>query len=175
VPQIEVTFDIDANGIVKVSAKDKATGKEQAISIKASGGLEEDEIDKMVKDAEIYAEDDKKRRETVETRNQAEALTHTAEKTLSDLGDNADEGLRSEVQAAIADVTAALEGEDDTLIKEKTEALSTVMMKLGEAAYSAEGDAEPASDQAAGETSDEVVDAEFEEIDDEDDDIKKAN
>jgi len=105
VPQIEVTFDIDANGIVKVSAKDKATGKEQAISIKASGGLEEDEIDKMVKDAEIYAEDDKKRRETVETRNQAEALTHTAEKTLSDLGDNADEGLRSEVQAAIADVT----------------------------------------------------------------------
>jgi molecular chaperone DnaK len=129
----------------------------------------------MVKDAEIYAEDDKKRRETVETRNQAEALTHTAEKTLSELGDNADEGLRSEVQAAIADVTAALEGEDDTLIKEKTEALSTVMMKLGEAAYSAEGDAEPASDQAAGETSDEVVDAEFEEIDDEDDDIKKAN
>ena len=111
----------------------------------------------------------------METRNQAEALTHTAEKTLSDLGDNADEGLRSEVQAAIADVTAALEGEDDTLIKEKTEALSTVMMKLGEAAYSAEGDAEPASDQAAGETSDEVVDAEFEEIDDEDDDIKKAN
>jgi molecular chaperone DnaK len=148
------------------------------ISIKASGGLEEDEIEKMVNDAEIYAEDDKKRRETVETRNQAEALTHTAEKTLSDLGDKADSALRSEVEAAIADVRAALEGEDETLIKEKTEGLSTVMMKLGEAAYSAEAadkGEETTSDKVSDETSDEVVDAEFEEIDNDDEDIKKAN
>merc|ERR1712054_728393 len=115
VPRIEVTFDIDANGIVKVSAKDKATGKEQAISIKASGGLEENEIEKMVKDAELYAEDDKKRRETVETRNQAEALTHTAEKTLSELGDKADPTLRSDVEAAVAAVKSALEGEDEAI------------------------------------------------------------
>ncbi|MBT5799187.1 MAG: molecular chaperone DnaK, partial [Alphaproteobacteria bacterium] len=173
-PQIEVTFDIDANGIVKVSAKDKATGKEQAISIKASGGLEEDEIEKMVQDAEIYAEDDKKRRETVETRNQAEALTHTAEKTLADLGDKADPALRSEVEAAVADVNSALEGEDDALIKEKTETLSAVMMKLGEAAYqSEEANAGETAENNSDKNADEVVDAEFEEIDE--DDIKKAN
>ena len=182
VPQIEVTFDIDANGIVKVSAKDKATGKEQAISIKASGGLEENEIEKMVKDAELYAEDDKKRRETVETRNQAEALTHTAEKTLSDLGDKADPSLRSDVEAAVAAVKSALEGEDEALIKEKTEALSTTMMKLGEAAYSGDSDdkdGEPTSEKNLNENSDEVVDADFEEIDDSDkdneEDMKKAN
>ena len=182
VPQIEVTFDIDANGIVKVSAKDKATGKEQAISIKASGGLEENEIEKMVKDAELYAEDDKKRRETVETRNQAEALTHTAEKTLSELGDKADPSLRSDVEAAVAAVKSALEGEDEALIKEKTEALSTTMMKLGEAAYSGDSDdkgGEPTSEKNLNENSDEVVDADFEEIDDSDkdneEDMKKAN
>ncbi len=182
VPQIEVTFDIDANGIVKVSAKDKATGKEQAISIKASGGLEENEIEKMVKDAELYAEDDKKRRETVETRNQAEALTHSAEKTLSDLGDKADPSLRSDVEAAVAAVKSALEGEDEALIKEKTEALSTTMMKLGEAAYSGDSDdkdGEPTSEKNLNEKSDEVVDADFEEIDDSDkdneEDMKKAN
>ena len=182
VPQIEVTFDIDANGIVKVSAKDKATGKEQAISIKASGGLEENEIEKMVKDAELYAEDDKKRRETAETRNQAEALTHTAEKTLSDLGDKADSTLRSDVEAAVAAVKSALEGEDEALIKEKTEALSTTMMKLGEAAYSGDSDGkdgEPTSEKNLNENSDEVVDADFEEIDDSDkdneEDMKKAN
>ena len=182
VPQIEVTFDIDANGIVKVSAKDKATGKEQAISIKASGGLEENEIEKMVKDAELYAEDDKKRRESAETRNQAEALTHTAEKTLSDLGDKADPSLRSDVEAAVAAVKSALEGEDEALIKEKTEALSTTMMKLGEAAYSGDSDGkdgEPTSEKNLNENSDEVVDADFEEIDDSDkdneEDMKKAN
>ncbi len=182
VPQIEVTFDIDANGIVKVSAKDKATGKEQAISIKASGGLEENEIEKMVKDAELYAEDDKKRRESVETRNQAEALTHTAEKTLSDLGDKADPSLRSDVEAAVAAVKSALEGEDEALIKEKTEALSTTMMKLGEAAYTGDSDdkdGEATSEKNLNENSDEVVDADFEEIDDSDkdneEDMKKAN
>ena len=182
VPQIEVTFDIDANGIVKVSAKDKATGKEQAISIKASGGLEENEIEKMVKDAELYAEDDKKRRESVETRNQAEALTHTAEKTLSDLGDKADPTLRSDVEAAVAAVKSALEGEDEALIKEKTEALSTTMMKLGEAAYTGDSDdkdGDPTSEKNLNENSDEVVDADFEEIDDSDkdneEDMKKAN
>merc|ERR1711991_324376 len=174
--------DIDANGIVKVSAKDKATGKEQAISIKASGGLEENEIEKMVKDAELYAEDDKKRRETVETRNQAEALTHTAEKTLSDIGDKADPSLRSDVEAAVAAVKSALEGEDEALIKEKTESLSTTMMKLGEAAYSGDSDdknEEPTSEKNLNENSDEVVDADFEEIDDSDkdneEDMKKAN
>jgi len=182
VPQIEVTFDIDANGIVKVSAKDKATGKEQAISIKASGGLEENEIEKMVKDAELYAEDDKKRRETVEIRNQAEALTHTAEKTLSDLSDKVDPSLRSDVEAAVAAVKSALEGEDEALIKEKTEALSTTMMKLGEAAYSGDTDDKdgvPTSEKNLNENSDEVVDADFEEIDDSDkdneEDMKKAN
>ena len=182
VPQIEVTFDIDANGIVKVSAKDKATGKEQAISIKASGGLEENEIEKMVKDAELYAEDDKKRRESVETRNQAEALTHTAEKTLSDLGDKADPTLRSDVEAAVVAVKSALEGEDEALIKEKTEALSTTMMKLGEAAYTGDSDdkdGDPTSEKNLNENSDEVVDADFEEIDDSDkdneEDMKKAN
>lgn len=182
VPQIEVTFDIDANGIVKVSAKDKATGKEQAISIKASGGLEENEIEKMVKDAELYAEDDKKRRETVETRNQAEALTHTAEKTLSDLGDKAESALRTEVESAVSDVKSALEGDDEALIKEKTEALSTVMMKLGEAAYSTEpsnASEDHTAEQGGGAAEDDVVDADFEEIDDSseenEEDIKKAN
>ena len=182
VPQIEVTFDIDANGIVKVSAKDKATGKEQAISIKASGGLEENEIEKMVKDAELYAEDDKKRRETVETRNQAEALTHTAEKTLSDLGDKAESALRTEVESAVSEVKSALEGDDEALIKEKTEALSTVMMKLGEAAYSTEpsnASEDHTAQQGSGAAEDDVVDADFEEIDDSseenEEDIKKAN
>ncbi len=182
VPQIEVTFDIDANGIVKVSAKDKATGKEQAISIKASGGLEENEIEKMVKDAELYAEDDKKRRESVETRNQAEALIHTAEKTLSDLGDKADPTLRSDVEAAVVAVKSALEGEDEALIKEKTELLSTTMMKLGEAAYTGDSDdkdGDSTPEKNLNENSDEVVDADFEEIDDSDkdneEDMKKAN
>ena len=168
VPQIEVTFDIDANGIVKVSAKDKATGKEQAISIKASGGLEDTDIEDMIKDAEANAEADKKRREEVETRNQAEALVHGAEKSLTERGDKADGALKSDVEAAIAEVKTALEGDDSEDIKAKTEALSNAMMKMGEAAYQAAGGEEGMAEAAAGGATndDGVVDAEFEEVDD---------
>ena len=164
VPQIEVTFDIDANGIVKVSAKDKATGKEQAISIKASGGLDDSEIEQMVKDAEANAEADKERRDQVEARNQAEALVHGAEKSIADLGDKADEANKAEVEAAIADLKSALEGDDIEAIKAKTEALSTAMMKMGEAAYQAAGGDEAAADGGAGANDDGVVDADFEEV-----------
>ena len=164
VPQIEVTFDIDANGIVKVSAKDKATGKEQAISIKASGGLEDDDIEQMIKDAEANAEADKKRREEVETRNQAEALVHGAEKSIADLGDKAEAGAKAEVEAAVADLKTALEGDDGEAIKAKTETLSAAMMKMGEAAYQAAED-EPQADGASAAGDDGVVDAEFEEVD----------
>ena len=162
-PQIEVTFDIDANGIVKVSAKDKATGKEQAISIKASGGLEDSEIDQMVQDAENFAEEDKKRREVVENRNQAEALIHGAQKSISDLGEKAETGLKEEVEAAITDLQAALDGDDDAAIKEKSETLSSALMKMGEAAYQTE---QPAEDVQPKDDDDGVVDADFEEVDD---------
>ena len=166
VPQIEVTFDIDANGIVKVSAKDKATGKEQAISIKASGGLEDTDIEDMIKDAEANAEADKKRREDVETRNQAEALVHGAEKSLTELGDKADGALKADVEAAIAEVKTALEGDDSEAIKAKTEALSNAMMKMGEAAYQAAGGEEGMAEAGGATNDDGVVDAEFEEVDD---------
>ena len=162
-PQIEVTFDIDANGIVKVSAKDKATGKEQAISIKASGGLEDSEIDQMVQDAENFAEEDKKRREVVENRNQAEAHIHGAQKSISDLGEKAETGLKEEVEAAITDLQAALDGDDDAAIKEKSETLSSALMKMGEAAYQTE---QPAEDGQPKDDDDGVVDADFEEVDD---------
>ena len=173
VPQIEVSFDIDANGIVKVSAKDKATGKEQAISIKASGGLDDNEIDQMIKDAETYAEEDKTRREEVETRNRAEALVHTAEKTIADVGDKADAEVKAEVETAIADLKAALEGEDAAEISAKAETLSGAIMKMGEAAYQADPEAEPAQAGNSAGDDDSVVDADFEEVDDEQD-AKKA-
>ena len=174
VPQIEVTFDIDANGIVKVSAKDKATGKEQAISIKASGGLDDNEIEQMVQDAESYAEEDKARREKVETRNQAEALAHGAQKSIDDLGDKAEPAVKAEVEAGIVELNTALEGDDDEDIKAKSEALSSVLMKMGEAAYQAE-QAEGGAEGAGAEQADDadVVDADFEEVDDEQD-SKKA-
>ena len=173
VPQIEVTFDIDANGIVKVSAKDKATGKEQAISIKASGGLEDNEIEQMVQDAESYAEEDKARREKVETRNQAEALAHGAQKSIDDLGDKAEPAVKAEVEAGIVELNTALEGDDDEDIKAKSEALSSVLMKMGEAAYQAE-QAEGGAEGAGAEQADDadVVDADFEEVDDEQDSKK---
>ena len=171
VPQIEVTFDIDANGIVKVSAKDKATGKEQAISIKASGGLDDNEIEQMVQDAESYAEEDKARREKVETRNQAEALAHGAQKSIDDLGDKAEPAVKADVEAGIVELNTALEGDDDEDIKAKSEALSSVLMKMGEAAYQAEGGAEGAGAEQADDA--DVVDADFEEVDDEQD-SKKA-
>jgi molecular chaperone DnaK len=168
-PQIEVTFDIDANGIVNVSAKDKATGKEQKITIQASGGLDDNEIEKMVQEAEENAESDKKKREDVETRNQAEALVNGAEKAIEDAGDKADENLKSSVQESLSDLKSALEGDDLEEIKKKSEALSQVMMKLGEAAYKDLPDEEnssPEEDKSKNDDSD-VVDADFEEVDNE--------
>ena len=137
VPQIEVAFDIDANGIVKVSAKDKATGKEQEIKIQASGGLDDSDIERMVEEAEAHAEDDKKRRESVETRNQGEALVHGARKAIDDLGDKADPDARAEVETGIETLQTALDGEDMEDIKTKSAELSQSMMKMGEAAYQA--------------------------------------
>ena len=170
VPQIEVTFDIDANGIVKVSAKDKATGKEQEIRIQASGGLDDSEIDRMVSEAEENAEADKQRREEVETRNQGEALTHGAQKAIDDLGDKADPDAKGEVEAGIAALKEALEGDDIEAITSKSAELSQAMMKMGEAAYAAgqeeEDASENGSENGSADSADEtVVDAEFEEVD----------
>ena len=173
VPQIEVTFDIDANGIVKVSAKDKATGKEQEIRIQASGGLDDADIERMVQEAEANAESDKKRRSDVETRNQAEALVHGAEKAMDDLGDKADANAKAEVEAGVEALREALSGDDIEAISEKSAALSQSMMKMGEAAYSAEGDQADAN--AAPDNNDEsVVDAEFEEVDADDEKKSKS-
>lgn len=169
VPQIEVTFDIDANGIVNVSAQDKATGKAHNITIQASGGLDENEIERMVKEAEDNAEADKEKREAIDARNQAESMIHGAEKSLSDLGDKAEDNTKKEVEDAVAELKTALEGEDISIIKEKTSSLSAVMMKMGEAAYKANGannaeSADNADDN--GESKEDVVDADFEEVKD---------
>ena len=173
VPQIEVTFDIDANGIVKVSAKDKATGKEQEIRIQASGGLEDSEIDRMVNDAEANAEEDKKRREAAETRNQGEALVHGAEKAIADLGDKADPDAKAEVEAGIAALKEALTGDDMEAISSSSAALSQSMMKMGEAAYQAEGDASEPTGEDGSSDDETVVDADFEEVDGAGDDQRK--
>ncbi|MEC8539495.1 MAG: molecular chaperone DnaK, partial [Pseudomonadota bacterium] len=165
VPQIEVTFDIDANGIVKVSAKDKATGKEQEIRIQASGGLDDGEIERMVSEAEANAEEDKKRRDAVEKRNQAEALVHGAEKAIADLGEKADADAKAEVESGIAALKEALDGEDIEAISTKSAELSQSMMKMGEAAYQADPQAAAGGDAGAGNDEDTVVDAEFEEVD----------
>jgi len=172
IPQIEVAFDIDANGIVSVNAKDKATGKEQSIRIQASGGLSDSEIDDMVKDAEANAEDDKQRRESVEAKNQAEAMVHATEKTLEDAGDKVSEEVKAPVADAIAELKTALEGDDVEAINAKAQALTEVSLKLGEELYKAgvatadadDGDAESDDDKAQ----DDVVDADFEEVDDDD-------
>ncbi len=137
VPQIEVTFDIDANGIVNVSASDKATGKEQSIRIQASGGLTDADINRMVKEAESHAEEDKKRRELVEVKNQAEALVHSTERMLKDYGDKVPAGDKALVETAVSDLKTALQGEDRDAIKQKTDALAQASMKLGEAMYQA--------------------------------------
>ena len=172
-PQIEVTFDIDANGIVNVSAKDKATNKEQAIRIQASGGLSDADIEKMVKDAELNAEADKKKKEEVETRNQAEALVHSTEKTLKENGDKISAGDKSMIEDAIAAVKTALEGTDSAAIKEKSDALMQASLKLGEAMYKAQSADASAASQGAeqgastGEQQkpdEKVVDADFEEV-----------
>ena len=172
VPQIEVTFDIDANGIVNVSAKDTATGKEQQIKIQASGGLSDADIEQMVQDAEANAEDDKKRKEKIEARNQAESLIHGAEKTLSDLDDKVEDDLKTATTDAIAELRTALDDDEDSdVIGEKSQALSAQMMKLGEIAYAQQDDADDGSDDAAdaSPSEDGVVDAEFTEVDDTDD------
>ena len=183
VPQVEVTFDIDANGIVNVSAKDKATGKEQQIRIQASGGLSDADIETMIQEAEQNAEGDKNRRELVEIKNQAEQAIHTTERTLADVGDKVGETERREIEELIAELKTAAEGDDGDLIKTKVEALQQASMKLGEALYKAQQEeAESAGDpnaddtggSEAGATSDEkagdadVVDADFEEVDDQD-------
>ncbi|AZV39151.1 molecular chaperone DnaK [Komagataeibacter xylinus] len=168
VPQIEVTFDIDANGIVSVSAKDKATGKEQQIKIQASGGLSESDIDKMVKDAEANAEADKAKKEQVEARNQAEGMTHQVEKSLAEGGDKIPAADKTEAEAAIAAVRKALEGSDAEALKTATEHLTQVAMKVGEAIHKA-GQAEGAAGAAAGGAApkdEKVVDADFEDVDD---------
>ena len=176
VPQIEVTFDIDANGIVNVSALDKGTGKEQKISIRASGGLSDDEIDQMVKDAEANAEADKKRKELVEAKNQGEAMVHSAEKSLADFGDKVSEADKSAIEAAMGELKTALEGEDLEAINAKSEALAQASMKLGEAMYAAQQsdeEARAAADAAADAAKDEdIVDADFEEV--RDDEEKKS-
>jgi molecular chaperone DnaK len=175
VPQIEVTFDIDANGIVNVGAKDKATNKEQTIRIQASGGLSDEDIDKMVKDAEANSEADKKRREGVEARNQADGLIYTTEKTMAEHGDALSDEDKGAIETAIADLKTAMEGDDVAAIQAKSEALAQAAQKLGEALYKAqqeEAAAGPDMGDAAGDTagsSDDdgtVVDADFEEVDD---------
>jgi molecular chaperone DnaK len=167
VPQIEVTFDIDANGIVNVSAQDKATGKAHNITIQASGGLDDNEIERMVKEAEDNAEADKEKREAIDVRNQAESMIHGAEKSLTDLGDKADSSTKTEVEQSIAEVKTALEGEDITTIKDKTSALSAVMMKMGEAAYKANEEKNAENSESTdnlSENKEDVVDADFEEV-----------
>ncbi|RFC69262.1 MULTISPECIES: molecular chaperone DnaK [Mesorhizobium] len=173
VPQIEVTFDIDANGIVNVSAKDKGTGKEQQIRIQASGGLSDADIDKMVKDAEANAETDKKRRALVEARNQSEALVHSAEKSLKEYGDKVSEADRTAIADAIAALKTATEGDDVEAINAKSQALTEASMKLGQAMYEAsQAQAAEADAQADAAKDSDVVDADFEEIDE--DDKKKS-
>ena len=172
-PQIEVTFDIDANGIVNVSAKDKGTGKEQKIQIQASGGLSDEEIEKMVKDAESNKEADKKKRESVDVRNQADTLIHSTEKNLKDHGTKVSDAEKKAIEDASSAVKEALKGEDIEDIKKKTEALVQASMKLGEAIYKSQQGAKPESDKDdggdddAGKKDENVVDADFEEVKDE--------
>jgi molecular chaperone DnaK len=169
IPQIEVTFDIDANGIVSVTAKDKATNKEQQIRIQASGGLSDADIQKMVKDAEEHAADDKKRKEAVEAKNQADALVHSTEKALAEHGDKVDAADKTAIEAALAALKDAVKNDDAEDIKAKTNTLAQASMKLGEAMYKAQQGAEAAADAAADgakPADDNVVDADFEEVDD---------
>lgn len=164
VPQIEVSFDIDANGILNVSAKDKATGKEQSIVIKASSGLSDEEVDAMIQDAEAHADEDKKARELIDTKNTAENMIHTTEKSIKDLGDKVEADEKAAAETAITELRAALEGDDKEAITAKTTALTEVAGKIAEKAYAEkqQAEGEPAAD--ANESADDVVDAEFEEV-----------
>ena len=164
VPQIEVTFDIDANGIVQVSAKDKATGKEQQIRIQASGGLSDEDIDKMVRDAEDNADTDKKRREAVEAKNQAESLIHQTETSLKELGDKLPEEEKTKVEDAIVALKDVMEGDDKAEIEAKTQDLMQASMKLGELAYKAAQ--EEGAGAADNESEDDVAEATAEAVDD---------
>ena len=172
VPQIEVTFDIDANGIVSVSAKDKGTGKEQKIQIQASGGLSEEEIQKMVKDAEANKETDKKKRETVDARNQADTMIHSTEKNLKEHGSKITETEKKSIETAIADLRNALKGTDAEEVKKKTQSLIQASMKLGEAVYKSQqktaGKADNSKDNKENKDKDNVVDADFEDVKKED-------
>lgn len=166
VPQIEVTFDIDANGIVNVSAKDKGTGKEHQVRIQASGGLSEEEIEKMVHDAEAHAAEDKQRRQLVEVKNQAEALVHSSEKSLGEYGDKISSEEKTAIEAAIADLKKALEGEDADAISASSQKLAEASMKLGQAMYeSQQQKSEEAEEKEPSEAEGDVVDADFEEVD----------
>jgi molecular chaperone DnaK len=171
-PQVEVTFDIDANGILNVSAKDKATGKEQRIVIKASSGLNDDEIQRMVRDAEAHAEEDKKFRELAESKNRADALLHATEKSLADLGDKVSAADRGRVESAISDLKTALKSDDKDKIETKARALAEASAAIAQQAYASQ-QGEPAAEGAAGGGGaggqDEVLDAEFEEVKDKDD------
>ena len=167
VPQVEVTFDIDANGIVSVTAKDKATSKEQQIRIQASGGLSDSDIDKMVKDAEEHASEDKKRREVVDTKNQGEAMVHSAEKSLKEFGDKVSEADKGAIEAAITGLKTALEGDDVEAIKARSNEVAQASMKLGEAMYKSQqaGAEAPAGEADAQAKQDDVIDADFKEVD----------
>ncbi|MDC0363839.1 Hsp70 family protein, partial [Candidatus Pelagibacter sp.] len=168
VPQIEVTFDIDANGIVNVSAKDKGTGKEQKIQIQASGGLSDEEIEKMVKEAELNKDADKKKRETVDVRNQADTLIHSTEKNLKEHGAKISDAEKKAIEDSSSSLKEALKGEDIEDIKKKTESLVQASMKLGEAIYKSQ-EKKPDSSKDGdkndeGKKDDNVVDADFEEV-----------
>jgi len=169
VPQIEVTFDIDANGILNVSAKDKATGKQQSIVIKASSGLSDDEIDKMVQDAESHRDEDKKFQELVAARNQADNLIHATEKSIKENGDKITDEEKSEVEQAVNDLKEALKSDDKDAIEAKTQALGEASGKIAEKLYSqdaagAAGADASAQDASSAKQDDDVVDAEFEEV-----------
>ena len=177
-PQIEVTFDIDANGIVNVSAKDKGTGKEQKIQIQASGGLSEEEINKMVKEAEANKEADKKKRESVDARNQADSLVFSTEKSLKEHGDKISAEEKKAIEDGIADLKKSLEGTDAEDIKKKTQSLIQVSMKLGEAVYKSQqkpgaNKAEDTKD-AKPNDKDNVVDADFEDVKEKEEDKEKS-
>jgi molecular chaperone DnaK len=170
VPQIEVTFDIDANGIVNVSAKDKGTGKEQQIKIQASGGLNDEDIEKMVQEAEQFADDDKVRRAAAEAKNQAESLVHSTEQQLAEHGDKIDAELKSEIEAKLAEAKTAIEGDDSEAMKTTSEALAQSAMQMGQKIYEAQqADAGSAEGEAGAEDAvpadEDVVDAEFSEVD----------
>jgi len=173
VPQVEVTFDLDANGIISVSAKDMGTGKEQTIKITSSSGLSDEEIEQMVKDAELHADDDKKKRELIEVKNQADSLVYSTEKSLKDNADKVDDETKAAIESALEELKKVMEGDDVEAINAAVEALSQASHKLAEAMYAeaqaeagAAGEKGDATEEPAAED-DDVVDAEFEEVDDE--------